>query len=41
MTNENDNDQFTNNQLDGRKDRTDCLYRFSLVIGHYLPCYDG
>jgi hypothetical protein len=40
MTNENDNDQFTNNQLNKGKDGTDCLHYFGywllsvyLVIG--------
>jgi len=45
MTNEKDNDQFTNNQLNKEKDRMDCMYRFlfgyclflwSLEFGHYL-----
>jgi hypothetical protein len=44
MTNENDNDQFTNNQLNKEKGRTDRLYclfgywslSFYLVIGMWL-----
>jgi len=32
MTNEKDDDQFTNNQLNKGQDRTERLYRF-LVIG--------
>jgi hypothetical protein len=34
MTNEKDNDQFTNNQLNKEKDRMDCLYR--LLFGYWL-----
>ena len=33
MTNEKDNDQFTNNQLTKEKSRTDRLYHF---FGHWL-----
>jgi hypothetical protein len=38
MTNENDNDQFTNNKLNRYKGTTDCPYRFYwlLVIGYCL-----
>jgi hypothetical protein len=44
MTNEEDNDQFTNTQLNKGKGTTDCLYRFffgyclfiwSLEFGHW------
>jgi hypothetical protein len=34
MTNENDNDQCTNNQLNKEKDRMDCPYRF--LFGYWL-----
>jgi len=34
MTNEKDNDQFTNNQLNKEKDRMDCMYRF--LFGYWL-----
>jgi hypothetical protein len=47
MTNEKDNDQYTNNQLNKENDRMDCMYHlwslefdhwslsFSLVIGYF------
>jgi len=34
MANEEDNDQFSNNQMNGGKGTAGCLYQFFLVIGH-------